>query len=471
VSTFPAMSEEEAPPKPLLSQKSMARAEAFVYKPGGKPKGVSRKAAKKLTPRQASPRQASPRRSEAQKADTPRKSKKSRKPIVRMAQDEGAPAASATDVSDPDVSGSEALRAEVARLQQAKLRLEEENAQLRGQPATAAPAADAAAPVGAAIAAGANSTTPALSRHHKSNVMELHSEDALVSTMAATSAAAAAEVDRLRTENESLVSKVQVLTTEVEGLRTECAALRSISMAGMGGGGGAAAGGGLEAAAAQATLEVSQLRAENEKLSQRLNEAIGKAAALRLNAVVRSLSSGKLLSTGGSSSSLCSGVTGSAVASAPAAADPAKEKELFLAVGFNTDSRSYERADARLLRELLSSGVRMNARDNSGTPPLAHAAWGGDDEVLSILIQHGADLDAENLDGATPLHYAVFNKQPKAAALLIAAGADASVAEGDAGAVGTPELKAIFQAASGGGTSHPMLAAAAARVEQLRRTK
>ena len=87
---------------------------------------------------------------------------------------------------------------------------------------------------------------------------------------------------------------------------------------------------------------------------------------------------------------------------------------------------------------------------------------------MLLLLAYGADVDAANLDDSTPLHFCVFNKQARAAALLIAAGADFSAAEDDAGAVGSPEVKAVFQGAATLGREHPMLKAAAAKVDAMR---
>ena len=56
----------------------------------------------------------------------------------------------------------------------------------------------------------------------------------------------------------------------------------------------------------------------------------------------------------------------------------------------------------------------------------------------------------------------------RAAALLIAAGADHEAAREDAGAMGNNAIKAIFQAAAQGGRSHPLLQAAARKVDEVR---
>ena len=152
-------------------------------------------------------------------------------------------------------------------------------------------------------------------------------------------------------------------------------------------------------------------------------------------------------------------------------ADPKLEAALFAAAGYATTTRKHTVTDITALRALLGDRLRrvnVNCREGTGTPPLAYAAWAGDEQACQMLIAAGADLDAENLDSATPLHMAVFNNQPRMAAFLIACGADMKSVQDDAKAVGTAEMRAIFHAVDSGG-SHAALDAARGRLLELRK--
>jgi len=147
--------------------------------------------------------------------------------------------------------------------------------------------------------------------------------------------------------------------------------------------------------------------------------------------------------------------------------NPALEKKLILASGFDMDSRDYTQPSNSALRDIISQNadVNVNCRSNQGTTPLAYAAWHGDEEAIELLQGAGADLDAENLDGATPLHMCVFNNQPWAAALLLTYGADPfnSGACDDASAMGKPEVQQVFDAWKNE-LQHPLLAKAEAKI-------
>ena len=277
------------------------------------------------------------------------------------------------------------------------------------------------------------------------------------SSAAASAASAAEEASaQLREENAKLRAEAQALREEMSGLQAEVTALRSLVVNPPPSAEVASAIKAAEDEAAAAKAEAHRLGEENSRLLRRLS-TIGEPP------------NPDMPEAGGNGSGTSGGARPSLVRKETIRPNPVKEKALFAAVGYSVDTKGYRKADLVALRELLESGeVNLNCRDGKGSPPLAHAAWTGDEDALLLLLAHGADLDAENLDGATPLHFTVFNRQAKAAALLVAAGADFSLAQDDAAAVGSPEVKAIFQGAAQAGREHPMLKAAAIRVDKMR---
>ncbi|TGG94386.1 MAG: ankyrin repeat domain-containing protein, partial [Aphanocapsa feldmannii 277cV] len=60
---------------------------------------------------------------------------------------------------------------------------------------------------------------------------------------------------------------------------------------------------------------------------------------------------------------------------------------------------------AESIKELLSAGAQLNARDKDGLTPLHVAAGGGQVESIKELLSAGAQLDARAEDGSTPLHF------------------------------------------------------------------
>ena len=143
------------------------------------------------------------------------------------------------------------------------------------------------------------------------------------------------------------------------------------------------------------------------------------------------------------------------------------EKRLHLAAGFNIDTRAYATPDAEAVRKVLVDGVNINCRDGTGTSPLGHAAWHGDEEVLTVLLEAEADVEAENIDGASPLMMTVFNNKPAATALLLVYGADPSEAMEDAESMGKAEVIAVFKAWDRD-THHAHLKRASQRIMSLR---
>ena len=400
---------------------------------------------------------------------------------------DAAPAA-AVGTSTPDTVALEAL---VARLEAEVERLQLENNRLTiTSPPAALTSADAPSANGNGSSSSGAPPAPAPMVKSTSKAGPATFLRAISFSSSASEAATAAE-DRVRTlttANEGLTSQVEALTQEVAGLTAECTALRSLAMTG---GGSEAGSSSSDAAAAEnlrvAKAEAAQARAEAAQARVEAQEAQAEVRRLgteneRLLALLDERSGGGGGAGGGASGGGGGGGGGGATLtlgppplqnlrrqSTQRAPDPARERALFAAVGFNVDTKGYARADIGKLRELLEEGVvNLNARDGKGSPPLSHAAWNGEEEAMLLLMAYGADLDAANLDDSTPLHFCVFNRQARAAALLIAAGADFAAAEDDAGAVGSPEVRAIFQGAAALGRQHPMLKAAAEKVDAMR---
>ncbi|MCC6003775.1 MAG: ankyrin repeat domain-containing protein [Thermofilum sp.] len=86
---------------------------------------------------------------------------------------------------------------------------------------------------------------------------------------------------------------------------------------------------------------------------------------------------------------------------------------------------------AKVAKLLLERGADVNARDDMGWTPLHHAAAGGHANVARLLLDHGADVNARNEDGWTPLHRAAFGGHVDVARLLLERGADPSIRDED----------------------------------------
>jgi len=144
-----------------------------------------------------------------------------------------------------------------------------------------------------------------------------------------------------------------------------------------------------------------------------------------------------------------------------------EDRRLHVACGYDVDSRSYVKPDADAVRRALASGVDINCRDRTGTSALGHAAWHGDEDVLTLLLEADADVEAENIDGASPLQMTVFNNKPMATALLLVYGADAGEAVEDAESMGKAEVIAVFRAWEND-AHHMLLKRASQRIMTLR---
>lgn len=81
------------------------------------------------------------------------------------------------------------------------------------------------------------------------------------------------------------------------------------------------------------------------------------------------------------------------------------------------------RGDAAMVREALSKGAAVDARDNGGKTALMRAAQDGYSDVLKLLLEHGADIHAIDPEGRTALTYAIGQSGSAASVeLLFAAG-------------------------------------------------
>ena len=88
--------------------------------------------------------------------------------------------------------------------------------------------------------------------------------------------------------------------------------------------------------------------------------------------------------------------------------------------------------DTKAVKEFLSAGTEVTARDKYGSAtPLHFAASGGNKEIAELLIAEGADVNAKDEDGWTPLHLAAEEGHKEIAELLIDKGADVNAKDND----------------------------------------
>jgi hypothetical protein len=119
------------------------------------------------------------------------------------------------------------------------------------------------------------------------------------------------------------------------------------------------------------------------------------------------------------------------------------DEELFIAV---------MSGDAPKVKELLSKGANVNARDENGQTPLHWAAIHGRVDVARLLLEHGADVNARDENGQTPLRWAAIHGHVDVARLLLDHGADPSIRDRDgrtpldiARAMGHKELVRVIE--------------------------
>ena len=75
----------------------------------------------------------------------------------------------------------------------------------------------------------------------------------------------------------------------------------------------------------------------------------------------------------------------------------------------------------KAVKQHLTAGADMNAKDKRGSTPMFYAASGGHKEIVELLIAKGADVNAKNRFGTTPLR---MPSSKEIAELLIDNGAD-----------------------------------------------
>ena len=76
---------------------------------------------------------------------------------------------------------------------------------------------------------------------------------------------------------------------------------------------------------------------------------------------------------------------------------------------------------------LITSGCRVNARDNKNRSPLHYAVGNKKIQVISTLKSNGADVNAKDGEGRTPLHYACLGGYAEIAFMLLSMDADPNV--------------------------------------------
>jgi ankyrin repeat protein len=80
-----------------------------------------------------------------------------------------------------------------------------------------------------------------------------------------------------------------------------------------------------------------------------------------------------------------------------------------------------------LAERLLDKGASLEARDGTGSRPLAHAAANGQVEIVTLFLDKGAAIDARDLDGSTALFKAAENGRMAVVSLLVEKGANVNV--------------------------------------------
>ena len=83
-----------------------------------------------------------------------------------------------------------------------------------------------------------------------------------------------------------------------------------------------------------------------------------------------------------------------------------------------------ERGETVVVRQLLSEGARINARDQRGRTALLAATQRNQIEAARLLIREGADVNAKDFIQDTPFLYAGAEGRTEILKLTLAAGAD-----------------------------------------------
>ena len=76
------------------------------------------------------------------------------------------------------------------------------------------------------------------------------------------------------------------------------------------------------------------------------------------------------------------------------------------------------------VKQHLTAGMDVDARDKQDKTPLQHAAYWGHKEIAELLIAKGADINAKDNAGTTTLVWAVLGGKKESVELLIVNGVD-----------------------------------------------
>ena len=81
------------------------------------------------------------------------------------------------------------------------------------------------------------------------------------------------------------------------------------------------------------------------------------------------------------------------------------------------------------IKKLVSSGMKVDVRGQTGATPLSIAAGFGHIDAINALLELGADVNAPDILGRSPLVYAVVASQNRAVQHLLARGAEVNQAD------------------------------------------
>ena len=80
--------------------------------------------------------------------------------------------------------------------------------------------------------------------------------------------------------------------------------------------------------------------------------------------------------------------------------------------------------DVSKIKQFLSEGEDVNAKDSFGLTALMQASEHEQAEVVKLLLSAGAEVNVKDKEGKTALHHCAATSNTEVAKLLISAGAD-----------------------------------------------
>ena len=92
-------------------------------------------------------------------------------------------------------------------------------------------------------------------------------------------------------------------------------------------------------------------------------------------------------------------------------------------------NQAAQKGDASRVRQLVSGGEDINAKDGNGKTALMYASENGQAEIARLLIDAAADVNAKDKDGKTALMYAAESNNLETVKYLIAGKADAEAVD------------------------------------------